>query len=52
MLTNLPKIPANEYKERWAKMQQVLADQNLDMILLYADDRFTYGNAYDAEYRP
>ena len=45
MLTNLPKIPVCEYKERWDKVQKVLADEGLDMILLYADDRFTYGNA-------
>ena len=46
MLTALPKIPVAEYRERWNKVQKVLADEGLDMILLYADDRFTYGNAY------
>ena len=46
MLTGLPKIPVCEYKERWDKVQKVLMDEGLDMILLYADDRFTYGNAY------
>lgn len=46
MLTQLPVIPAAEYRERWNKVQKILTDRNLDMILLYADDRFTYGNAY------
>lgn len=46
MLTQLPVIPAAEYRERWNKVQKILIDRNLDMILLYADDRFTYGNAY------
>ena len=41
-----PKIPAEEYKQRWDRVQQVLRDENLDMILLYADDRFTYGAAH------
>lgn len=46
MLENLPRIPAEEYRERWNKVQAVLADEKLDIILLYADDRFTYGAAY------
>ena len=41
-----PVIPREEYPLRWQKVQQVLADQNLDMILAYADDRATYGTAY------
>ena len=43
---NYPVIPREEYPLRWQKVQQVLADQNLDMILAYADDRATYGAAY------
>lgn len=46
MYQTLPKIPVTEYRQRWAKVQGVLKAQNLDMMLLYADDRFTYGNAY------
>ena len=45
MLNALPKIPVAEFRERWDKVQKILKDENLDMILLYADDRFTYGNA-------
>jgi len=43
---NVPVIPREEYPRRWQKVQQVLAEQNLDMILCYADDRATYGAAY------
>lgn len=46
MPNGLPTIPAHEFKQRWNKVQKILSEQNLDMILLYADDRFTYGNAY------
>lgn len=41
-----PVIPREEYPLRWQKVQQLLKDQNLDMILCYADDRATYGAAY------
>ena len=41
-----PVIPREEFPLRWQKVQQVLLDQNLDMILAYADDRATYGTAY------
>lgn len=41
-----PVIPREEYPRRWQMVQQVLVDQNLDMILAYADDRATYGTAY------
>lgn len=46
MLDNLPKIPFEEYPQRWAKVQNVLKNEKLDMLLLYADDRHTYGTAY------
>lgn len=45
-MDKLPVIPREEYPQRWQKVQQVLIDQNLDMILAYADDRATYGTAY------
>ena len=50
MLTNLPKIPASEYKARWDRVQAVLAAENLDLLLVYADDRHTYGAAYARYY--
>ena len=41
-----PVIPREEYPLRWQRVQQVLEEQKLDMILAYADDRATYGAAY------
>lgn len=41
-----PVIPREEYPQRWQKMQKILEDQQLDLILCYADDRATYGTAY------
>lgn len=41
-----PVIPREEFPLRWQKVQQVLQEQDLDMILAYADDRATYGTAY------
>ena len=43
---NYPTIPREEYPLRWQKVQKILAEKNLDMILAYADDRATYGTAY------
>ena len=42
----MPRIPREEYPQRWQKMQKILEDQQLDLILCYADDRATYGTAY------
>lgn len=50
MLNNLPRIPAEEYRQRWDKVQTVLKEQNLDLLLVYADDRHTYGAAYARYY--
>ena len=41
-----PVIPREEYPLRWQKVQKVLEDMQLDLILAYADDRATYGTAY------
>ena len=41
-----PVIPQEEFPLRWQKVQQMLQEQDLDMILAYADDRATYGTAY------
>ncbi len=42
----MPTIPREEYPQRWEKARQILKEMNLDLILAYSDDRFTYGNAY------
>lgn len=43
---NLPRISREEYPIRWQKVQRILEEENLDLILAYADDRATYGTAY------
>jgi Xaa-Pro aminopeptidase len=41
-----PFIPAAEYPERWARVQALMRRENLDLLIAYADDRQTYGNAH------
>ena len=41
-----PKIPREEYRQRWDRANAVLHQAGVDLILAYSDDRATYGNAY------
>jgi hypothetical protein len=41
-----PIIPASEYPDRWQKIQTMMAEQNLDFVVAYADDRATFGPAH------
>jgi Xaa-Pro aminopeptidase len=41
-----PQIPAAEYPERWRKVRAVMAAQNLDFLVAYADDRAAFGPAH------
>lgn len=41
-----PTIPASEFPERWRKVQQMMAEDRLDLLIAYADDRQTYGSAH------
>jgi len=41
-----PTIPAAEYPARWARVQAMLADLDLDYLVAYADDRATFGPAH------
>src|SRR5512139_2595594 len=41
-----PIIPASEYPERWKKVQVMMAKQELDFLVAYADDRATFGPAH------
>jgi Xaa-Pro aminopeptidase len=41
-----PSIPASEYPARWAKVQRLMEEKALDLVLAYADDRATYGPAH------
>jgi Xaa-Pro aminopeptidase len=39
-------IPSAEFPQRWAKVQRLMADLNLDLVAAYADDRATFGAAH------
>ena len=42
----MPTIPASAYRERWASVQRMMAQQGLDLVVAYADDRATFGAAH------
>ena len=50
MQDELIRIPRTEYPQRWEKVQVVMRERKLDIILAYSDDRATYGNAYARYY--
>jgi Xaa-Pro aminopeptidase len=41
-----PTIPAAEYPARWKKVKAMMREQNLDLLIAYADDRAAYGPAH------
>lgn len=41
-----PIIPAAEYRQRWQRVQALLAEQQLDLMVAYADDRAVFGPAH------
>ena len=41
-----PIIPAEEYPIRWKRVQGLMADLDLDIVLAYADDRAVFGSAH------
>jgi len=41
-----PAIPQSEYPERWEKVHQWMDEENLDILVAYADDRATFGPAH------
>lgn len=45
-LQNRPTIPPAEYPGRWQQVQQMMAEQGLDIVIAYADDRATFGPAH------
>lgn len=46
MIDIKPTIPVAEYRERWGKVQAMMARQGLDLLVAYADDRATFGPAH------
>lgn len=43
---NLPRIDPGDYPKRWNAVRQYMADNELDAVILYGDDRATYGAAH------
>jgi Xaa-Pro aminopeptidase len=41
-----PTIPPAEYRDRWRKVQEMMAQQQLDFLVAYADDRAVFGPAH------
>ena len=41
-----PTIPGAEYPLRWAKVQKLMSELTLDLLVAYADDRATFGAAH------
>ena len=41
-----PTIPAGEYPQRWSRVQALMAQQELDLLVAYADDRAVFGPAH------
>lgn len=42
----LPTIPAAEFKERRVRVQSMMEEQQLDLLVAYADDRAVFGPAH------
>lgn len=45
-----PRIPREEYEKRWQKVRSIMREKDVQALLVYADDHFTYGNAYARYY--
>ena len=41
-----PTIPQAAYRQRWAKVQTMMTEQDLDFLVAYADDRAVFGPAH------
>jgi Xaa-Pro aminopeptidase len=45
-MTTKPTIPFEEYPQRWQRVQQMMVQRGLDLVVAYADDRATFGPAH------
>jgi Xaa-Pro aminopeptidase len=41
-----PVIPSAEYRQRWRKIQGMMGENRLDLLVAYADDRAAFGPAH------
>jgi Xaa-Pro aminopeptidase len=46
MSNRKPVIPLEEYPKRWVKVQGLMKDQDLDLLIAYADDHAVFGPAH------
>ena len=46
MITNKPTIPASEFHQRWQRIQEMMHEKDLDLVLAYGDDRAVFGPAH------
>lgn len=49
-MNQYPRIPREEYKQRWEKAKEIMKARGAEALLVYADDHFTYGSAYARYY--
>jgi Xaa-Pro aminopeptidase len=42
----MPSIPVSEYPDRWERVQAMMDEQGLDLLVAYADDHATFGPAH------
>ena len=45
-MNSKPTIPSAEYRQRWRRVQKLMAQQQLDFLVAYADDRAVFGPAH------
>jgi Xaa-Pro aminopeptidase len=45
-MSTYPSIPPSEYPQRWQRVQAMMREQNLDLLVAYADDRAVFGPAH------
>ncbi len=52
---DLPRIPDDEFRSRWERLQAAMANARLDLVVAYADDHAVAGPAharYLADFAP
>ena len=42
----VPIIPPAEYRQRWARVHELMDEHRLDLLVAYADDRAVFGPAH------
>jgi Xaa-Pro aminopeptidase len=45
-MTTYPTIPTEEYPQRWQRVQTLMRERGLDLLVAYADDRAVFGPAH------